>query len=439
MWIAAALVPGERRVAGDHRRLADARDPGDAQPRADAALVHRARARQRGVLLVQGEHAAGRAAGTAAPCAACRRRDHGPPSSVKPSAPWVRSSAISVSSRPCWPRVIAAMKPTGTRASRAAPSRSERRIAPESTTGSVFGMATTQQNPPAAAARVPVSRSSLCSCPGVRRCTCGSTKAGSRWRPSPATTSASAGASSVPGAPSAAMTPSRTSTSWGASWPVRGSRTCAPRTSSVAGGAGARTSGSTVIALMPAGAPAPAVGPPRARPGQHLVEDRHAHDRAGLDLVEDHRLRGVDDLARQLDAAVDGPGVHEDLARPEAPRVDLVDGGVLAQRRHEGLVHALVLQAQRVHDVGLAQVVERVAHVAAERLDVARDERRRPAERHVRAHRLEGQDVRARDARVGDVADDPDLARRRGRPGAGAACRRRAAPASGARACRRRR
>ncbi len=85
------------------------------------------------------------------------------------------------------------MKPTGTRASRAAASRSERSTDAESTTGSVLGIATTMQNPPAAAARVPVSRSSLCSCPGVRRCTCGSTNAGNRWRPCASTISVPAG------------------------------------------------------------------------------------------------------------------------------------------------------------------------------------------------------------------------------------------------------
>ena len=56
-----ALVAGQRAVAGDHRRLADARDAGDAEQRADDALVHRALARQRRVLLVQREHAAAQA------------------------------------------------------------------------------------------------------------------------------------------------------------------------------------------------------------------------------------------------------------------------------------------------------------------------------------------------------------------------------------------
>ena len=86
------------------------------------------------------------------------------------------------------------MKPTGTRASRAAASRSERGSARESTTGSVLGIATTAQKPPAAAARVPVSRSSLCSWPGVRRCTCGSTKPGNRCAPAPSSASAPSGA-----------------------------------------------------------------------------------------------------------------------------------------------------------------------------------------------------------------------------------------------------
>ena len=42
----------------------------------------------------------------------------------------------------------------------------------------MFAIASTPQNPPAAAARVPVSTSSTSSRPGVRRWTCGSKKAG---------------------------------------------------------------------------------------------------------------------------------------------------------------------------------------------------------------------------------------------------------------------
>ena len=89
--------------------------------------------------------------------------------------------------------MIEARKPTGMRASRRAASRSERRTVASSTTGSVLGIATTATKPPAAAARVPESRSSLCSWPGTRRCTCGSTKPGNRCRPSPSSTSAPVG------------------------------------------------------------------------------------------------------------------------------------------------------------------------------------------------------------------------------------------------------
>ena len=103
-----------------------------------------------------------------------------------------------------------------------------------------------------------------------------------------------------------------------------------------------------------------------------------------------------------------GPGMHEHLARAQAPTVDLVPGGVLAQRGHPRLAHALALHAQCVDDVGRAELCERVAHVAPERLDPARDQRRRTGDGHLRAHALKGDDVRARDARVRDVADDPD-------------------------------
>ena len=99
------------------------------------------------------------------------------------------------------------MKPTGTRASRAAASRSERSSGAESTTGSVFGIATTAQKPPAAAARVPVSRSSLCSWPGVRRWTCGSTNAGQQVAPAAVDDLGARRRVELPGAPISAIAP----------------------------------------------------------------------------------------------------------------------------------------------------------------------------------------------------------------------------------------
>ena len=53
------LVGGERAVARDHRRFGDRRDPGNAERCRDLALVHDAVAGDLGVLLVEGEDAAG--------------------------------------------------------------------------------------------------------------------------------------------------------------------------------------------------------------------------------------------------------------------------------------------------------------------------------------------------------------------------------------------
>ena len=79
-------------------------------------------------------------------------------------------------------------------------------------------------------------------------------------------------------------------------------------------------------------APAVQGGRGRLAAGEQLEQDGHAHDDAGLDLLADHGLRRVDHLGGELDAAVDRAGVHEDLVRLQAAAVDLVLGGVLAQR-----------------------------------------------------------------------------------------------------------
>ncbi len=95
----------------------------------------------------------------------------GNPSSEKPRAPASRRSAISVSSSPLISRVTVARKPVGTDAPSRAASRRASTSAASETGGSVFAIAITPQKPPAAAERVPVSMSSLCSWPGVRRWT----------------------------------------------------------------------------------------------------------------------------------------------------------------------------------------------------------------------------------------------------------------------------
>ena len=109
------------------------------------------------------------------------------------------------------------MNPTGTSASALAFSASEPSTAAESTTGSVFGMARMAQYPPAAAAAVPEAIVSSSSRPGVRRWTCGSTKAGASTSP----------AWADPGS-SRVMTPFSTVTVSAASIPSAGSMTRAP-------------------------------------------------------------------------------------------------------------------------------------------------------------------------------------------------------------------
>ena len=64
--------------------------------------------------------------------------------------------------------------------------------------------------------------------------------------------------------------------------------------------------------------------------------------------------------------------MHEQLPRAEPARVDLVVGGVLADRGDERLPHPLALHPQRVDDVGLAEPVEVVGDLAPERLGRSR-------------------------------------------------------------------
>ena len=116
---AAVLVAGDRGVAGDHRRLADARDAAQAEPRGDDALVHHALAGERRVLLVQGDDPAdellvlqrlAQDAGAVDGLAVVGEAERAA----------LSSSAISVSASPARPLVTLARKPTGMRASRRA-------------------------------------------------------------------------------------------------------------------------------------------------------------------------------------------------------------------------------------------------------------------------------------------------------------------------------
>src|SRR5258706_12982323 len=83
-------------------------------------------------------------------------------------------------------------------------------------------------------------------------------------------------------------------------------------------------------------------------PSGQQVEHGHAHRDAAADLIENHRRLAVGDVAHDLDAAVDGAGVHDDRVGGgtlQAPRVQAVERSVLPQRREEAAEHPLVLDA----------------------------------------------------------------------------------------------
>ena len=98
-------------------------------------------------------------------------------------------------------------------------------MAPVSIAGLVFAMGTTPVNPPWAAARMPVIRSSLYSWPGSRKCTCTSTMPGTRYLPAQSFTRSFSGSSMS--VPTATTRPSRTRTSVTSSIPFCGSITWA--------------------------------------------------------------------------------------------------------------------------------------------------------------------------------------------------------------------
>ena len=134
------------------------------------------------------------------------------------------------------------------------------------------------------------------------------------------------------------------------------------------------------------------------RDREDVVEHRHPHDEARAHLIRHERGGRVRDARVDLDAAVHRPGMHDDLPLAYALGRDAVERRVLAQRRHERLAHALLLHPQDVDDVGVGDRTDVVRDLAAERLDAARYQRRRADEHGSRADERERLHERARDA-----------------------------------------
>ena len=229
-------------------------------------------------------------------------------------------------------------------------------------TGSVFGIASTRQKPPAAAARVPESRSSSSSRPGVRRCTWGSTKPGKGVQSLRLHHLGPAGGldrtrcgdlghlARRARADRAAVDAGTRIEQMCRADQQLGRRRSADesRARRRERGHGAHAGCSTVCDRASAAArrrrrpKAARRGSPSAPPGRQPPGRRSA-PAATRSPRRTARRRGSP--AR----------VHQQLARLEPAAVDLEAGDVLAQRGHEGVVHPLVLHPQRVHHVGLAE------------------------------------------------------------------------------------
>ena len=343
------LVGGERRVAGDHRRLRDRWHAGEPERRRDRALVHRAARRELRILLVQRDRQPDEAL-------VLKRAAHHPGAGD-------RQAVVGEADRAGVGELghlgqLRARHPAGDagRGTRPAPrprSRAplaqrrdrRRRCRPAARCWPSRGSRSSRPRPPRGCRSRGPPRPRARGCAGGRA---GRRRPGSAVRPSASTTRRRRRRPCRPTA-SSAIAPSRMTTSQSCVDAARaGSSTRASRDHQLGAGLVGASSpvqrGDRAQVSHQAGSPIGvgagssasrrgAARPPVA--GEQLVEDRHPHDQAALDLGGDQRGRRVDHLRRELDAAVDRPGVHQQLARAEPARVDLVARGVLADRGDE--------------------------------------------------------------------------------------------------------
>src|SRR5262249_15864711 len=131
---------------------------------------------------------------------------------------------------------------------------------------------------------------------------------------------------------------------------------------------------------------------------------------AHLDLFAYQRLRAVGDDGVDFDAAVHRSRMHHQrawLCVSELLLVKSVVVEILRHRRHVGAIHAITLKAKHHYDVTVGEAfADGGGDVDSEALDAGRQERGGRDDAHTRAHRIEEDDVRARHARVKDIATD---------------------------------
>src|SRR3984893_7522197 len=353
--------------------------------------------------------------------------------SVKATAPAAFNRPISVISWPLMPLVSAAIGWTCTIAVSRARRSTKSTMAGSSIAGEVSGCDTMVLPPPAAAAWLADAKVSRYSAPGSPTKARMSMRPGATTLPRQSTTSVPSG---TPAAPmprlASRMTPSAISRS-----PSRSRSRDGSMIRALVSRIGRRSENIHLSPVIPGREPCsrprnpflfPAASGFRVRvfdaprndegslrirqiPRQRF-KHRHAHRDAHLDLLADQGLGVVGDAGIDLDAAVHRARVHHQRVGLGIGKLFLVEteiGEIFLGRGHQRAVHALALQAQHHHDVGIAQALAHVAaDLDAEILDARRQQGRGRDDADPRAQRIEQDDVRARHSRMHDVATDRD-------------------------------
>jgi competence protein ComEC len=150
----------------------------------------------------------------------------------------------------------------------------------------------------------------------------------------------------------------------------------------------------------------------RVVPGDE-VKDRHADREAVGHLFQNDRTIPVGGVGIDLHPAVDRARVHDEHVRFEARHAGAVEtelGAVLANARKHCLTLPLVLDAEQVHHVGIAQSLGHIpGDATAEFLEDLGDERGRTAQGDLGPEFAQRPDVRPRHAAEQDVPHDDDL------------------------------
>ncbi len=146
---------------------------------------------------------------------------------------------------------------------------------------------------------------------------------------------------------------------------------------------------------------------------RHEVKNRHPHGEAVGDLFKDDGLLAVRRVGIDLHAPVDGARMHDQNLRLQTRQAGAIEaefGAVLADPGEHGLLLALMLNPEEVHDVGVPQTFVHVpAHATTHLLEDPGHQGGRTAEGDLRSQLAKRPDVGARDTAEEDVPHDGHL------------------------------